>query len=561
MKKINFYMLIIVLMTTVSCMKDPMKNLFDLRDVNETMVALPKIFTRVYLSDTVVRVEPQISQTLMENESNLSFAWKYSSGPRQSVFTARNQPDVYSTDKHVDLVIRTTDKVFSHYFWLEVIDHTTGISYPAYTEVVVIKPFFTAWTLLHSVAGSPARLGAIEYMASGEHQRYHDVHATFGHAPLTGTPLLLGPNSRNWASDTINYPTIDPPRSNSSVYLITTNPTESGVFAPWKFFRPLIGGAFFPQMIYNYSPDYFDISKTTYVHKNHADGGAAVNDGRLFVIRNGLKWYEVPVHPNLGEIRIDHVLQVGNITLMFDGLNRQFLYHNVARGGADQEVGSFNPDVENVLPIQSMHRPEVNLDADSVLIPLINIPHNVLHIGVGARVPPSSTVWSRVRSYAIANGNDGKTYIYLFPVAFNITSHSSNPTVEELRVINTPPGLDENSRFASSVAYHHITFFSSGSSVYRLDFHTGEATKIYEHSSGGEITVMRMARQEPDVLTNYNIESYGHPIDRSIGLAINKNGSGELVVLNLTTAGLVLSTMVYDGFGTITDLHFVCDAD
>jgi hypothetical protein len=304
-------------------------------------------------------------------------------------------------------------------------------------------------------------------------------------------------------------------------------------------------------MLDNYGTVPFDMSKITYVNRPNAGGGAIINDGRLFHTRNGLKWYEARINPFIGDVRIDHALRVGRIALMFDGLGRRFLWFNYfAPFTFNNVVGNFRDVERNVAQIEELDR-IANGD-----ISLSNIDHQVLHIGIGNRA--SISTYQHIRSFAIANGSNSRTYIYLFPTTHQIAQTSANPSIEEIRVIQTPQGLDENSRFASSVAYSNIVFFSSGNVIYHLDFSTGIATEIYRHPGGGEIVAMRMARQEP-LLAGHDTDDYGHPIDRSLGVAVNIGSIGELVVLNLNEAGVVVQSEIFRGFGQIKDIHFVCD--
>ena len=551
MKKTNFYILLAILLITAACNKDIRQNL-DLKDVNYPVVNLPTTLGVVYLSDTTIRIEPEITQNVAQNENNLRFEWGYSP---TSIPWARIQPTETSTERFFDLTISVDAPVFSHFFWLEVTDNLTGITYPFFTQLTVIRPFTTVWTILHSVDGSPAILGAVEYATNLEHPVVHsDLFERFGHTPLTGAPVMLARNAADNSTLEGGYA----PTVRNTLFLLTSNPEESTVYLPSAFFRPYMEGVFIPNMIYNYADANFDMSAVKHISRTEGGGGAVTNDGRFFVIRNGMKWYEVTKvaadaqgeHP----IRIDKALQVGSITLMFDGANRQFVYHvnaGVNVGGYDgghPEVGNFS-DNENPGEITGMDRP-VNPDS----ISLRNIPHNVLHIGVGSRVRPD--LYMQVRSFAIALGQNGNTFVYLFPIAGNIWNGSEFQSIEEVRELATPAGLDENSLFASSTAFHNIAFFTSGSNVYRLDFSTGAASRIYSHPGGGEIAVMRMATPESTQANNFRA-AYGHSTEHSLGLAINRAGRGELVVLNLNAAGEVVTTAIHEGFGAITDICFL----
>jgi hypothetical protein len=533
----------------VSCVED--KGNYSYSDINEIFVDLPKDYARVYLEDTVVRIEPRLTQSLAKDESNLSFIWKHSNVTH---YMANREGDTVSTQRYVNQTISSTDMEYFHYYWLEITDKTTGLVYPFYTTLTVVKPFVNAWTILHTQENN-AKLGAIEYILKGDPEKHLDIFGEFGYPPLRGNAVALGANNEDQASlQGGAYPS----SVYNAVYLITTDADESGVYAPWSKFNKYVPGVGIPQMVYNYNSSYFDVSKVTSPYKANGDGGIVVNDGRLFHGRSGLKWYEAKKAAAVGDIHVDKILRVGRISIIYDDLGKRFLWYNHAGNGSAPAgsgkyaytVGNFHDD-ENKSEIQEM-------DRTSNSISLKNIEHRVLHIGIGYK---TSAGYQYVKSYAIANSqSEAKTYIYMFPTTYVIAQSSSNKSIEELKVINTPAGLNENSCFASGIAYNNIAFYSSGSSVYRLDFSTGIATKIYDHSSGGTIVKMTMAKQELSSTNTYDTEAYGFPfLERSLGIAVNRGASGELAVLNLNEAGSVIATSVFDGFGNIKDICFVSD--
>lgn len=541
MKKWWFCLPVAILLTVTSCNeKDQI-----LININEPLVDLPRML-RVIQQDTIIRIKPEIRQTFAIDESNLTFAWRHSN----TMGNVANRP-IFSTGRYVDWRISSSDIYFDHFFWLEITDQLTGLVYPYYTRINVLRPFLNVWAVLHSDNG-PAKLGGIEYIADLDPILRLDMFDYFGHPPLTGKPVALG--AINYDRSSLHGAYASPVFN--SFFLITTNPNESGVYAPARRFRPYIPDIFVPQMLQNFTPGFFDVSKITYIYRSNSDGGSLINDGRLFQIRNGLKWYEANIQADLGEIYITHALRAGAITVLFDEKGGRFLFFD-NRTHSTAHVGMFS-NSENQAEIRPMHRPANNF-------PLYGITHNVLHIGVGNQ--PNRTPgapFGQVRSFAIANGENNRTFIYQFPTTQQIVANTANPSIEMVRDIGTPNGLDTNSRFASSVAYNNIVFFSAENRIYRLDFSTEVATLIYTHPTGGEIVAMRMAKQEPllpDRQTglDYYIEAYGHPIERSLGVAVNNGASGDLVVLHLTAAGLVEHTAVFSGFGTITDIVFLCD--
>jgi hypothetical protein len=536
MKKIIFSLLLLAAALVQGCVDD--KGNYAYTDVNEPVIDLPAVYRRVYLEDQTLRVEPRLSQTFAADNSNLSFAWRHS---QLSVADARRQDSVASTDRWIDLTIKADDKRFVHYFWLEVTDALTGLVYPYHTQVQVVKPFANTWAVLHSGTDGKALLGAVEYTLTGDQIEHTDVFAEFGHAPLTGEPVALGENNNERA----NLPGESSSTTYNDLYLITTNPAESGVYLPWMKFQPYLQGVFIPQMVENYAASGFDTAGVTMIHKPNGDGVAAVANGTLFQGGLGLKLYKAKINPLVtGPVNISHALRMGGLALMYDDAGRRFLFYSLRPNAA------INPTVGNFLASENSSTIQAMSDSPH---PLSAIPHNVLHIGIGYK---TSTAYQTIESFAIANGTDNRTYIYMFPSG-NQISTSSN--LKDLKSIATPAGLNADSRFASGTLYNNMVFYSAGSSVYMLDFSTGVSTLVYEHGTGGQIVALQMAKQEMPSSESFDYEAYGHNPGRSLGVAINRGASGELVVIDLNENGTMLDSKTYDGFGNIKDVKFVAD--
>lgn len=64
--------------------------------------------------------------------------------------------------------------------------------------------------------------------------------------------------------------------------------------------------------------------------------------------------------------------------------------------------------------------------------------------------------------------NEEQCFIYEF-YPYGII-YGMDPNFTGYYSINIPSGLDENSCFASSALYNGIIFYSSGNTIYRLDF-------------------------------------------------------------------------------------------
>ena len=104
--------------------------------------------------------------------------------------------------------------------------------------------------------------------------------------------------------------------------------------------------------------------------------------------------------------------------------------------------------------------------------------------------------------------------------------------------------------------------------MYKLDITTGNASVIYQNDdTQATISCLKMAMNGygwSDSSDDLGSDTYGHPYSRLLGVAVNKSdGTGELVVLQLNTAGKVddnhkfPSTQIHRGFGKIKDIAFI----
>lgn len=544
MKKILLFAM--ALLALGACVED--NGNYKYTEVNEVEVVLPELYARVYLEDRTVRIEPRLTQTLAAGNENLTYTWRYST---LSANAARRLEEPMSTEPYVDLEISSNSTQFNHYYWLEIHDALTGLTYPFHTRVQLVKPFVNVWAVLHEGDDGAAKLGAVEYVLDDSPIVHTDVFGEFGYRALTGRPVALGEDNEERAA----HESYAPPVYNL-LYLMTSNADESGLYAPWQKFTPHLFDVMLPRMVDNYASSGFDPALTTYVHKPNSDGATLINGGTMFrQSGSGMKIYKAKVDQAVtGAITITHAARMGGLTVMFDGAGRRFLYYtNGSNQLGDNNVDNPHNDAHNTETIKLMGRAANPAALDG-------IEHEVLHIGILPR--QTASVFRSTRSFAIANGAGGKSYVYLFPQGTNI-SNTGTQSVTEVKEIATPAGLDAASRFASGTQYNNISFYSSGSAVYRLDFITGTATRIYDHGAagGGTVAAMRIAKQEPPSATAniFDHEPYGHDPGRSLGVAINRGSSGEMVVLTLNEAGQVLNSRVYTGFGLIKDIAFAAD--
>ena len=147
-------------------------------------------------------------------------------------------------------------------------------------------------------------------------------------------------------------------------------------------------------------------------------------------------------------------------------------------------------------------------------------------------------------------------------------THSDVAIMPSVYEFPTPEGINENTPMTSGATYNNIIFYAVGNKVYKLDVTTGSASVIYQSDdTQATISCLKMAMTGygwSDSSDNLGSDTYGHPYSRLLGVAVNKSdGTGELVVLQLNTAGKVddnhkfPSTQIHRGFGKIKDIAFI----
>ena len=117
MKQI-IYILAVLLLT--ACYDD--KGNYDYKQINILDVGLDEMYSVRVAGDTVITIQPRLSQSLQENKDNLEFMWLHST-TNSNFYTIKDCDTVCMTEElkfHVD----PEDKAlkYEHYFRLNVYD-------------------------------------------------------------------------------------------------------------------------------------------------------------------------------------------------------------------------------------------------------------------------------------------------------------------------------------------------------------------------------------------------------------------------------------------------------
>ena len=541
MKQI-IYILAVLLLT--ACYDD--KGNYDYKQINILDVGLDEMYSVRVAGDTVITIQPRLSQSLQENKDNLEFMWLHST-TNSNFYTIKDCDTVCMTEElkfHVD----PEDKAlkYEHYFRLNVYDKLTGIEYPVNTMMKLVKPFDGAWVLLHSKDGQ-TELGSVEYIGENIVDTKDAYYQATG-KHLQGKPLCLGRvslQSSYYGSSKVQMFSV-----------ITDIPDEAGVYCQWRQFEKMDS---LSRMVYSADAVDFAPDKVELIDGEGSRGGLMLANGKYYQTPAAMKMYEPARNKDNfgGDYYISLAAKVADVSLVYDRKGHRFgcLWHMNNSGGPDPIL--FDPVKENKVELGAI--PQSTDNSTAADPNKLNPKHKVLYVGSGYNYNQSNASYSY--AYAVATREQDSCIVYEFNAMG--MSYGKNPSLSNYYRLPIPQGLDENSCFASSAAYSGIIFYSAANTVYRLDFvqQGGKATPIYTHE-GGKVTRMKFARTRNEQ-TGY--ENYEFDLARSLGVVFEmEDGSCDFVVLNLASTGSVgtdsehyPAKQVYHEFGKITDVVFL----
>jgi len=547
--------LILSVLFVTACYDDEGNYLY--HDVNEVSVDIEENYG-VRKQDTVVVIRPGIVQSMHTNNDNLKYEWYY------NTFSDQTKGTLKSTGDTIAIEIKPADRQFSynHYIRFYVTDTLTGAKYLFPVRLRVIKPYEGAWMVLHDQEGS-ARIGAVEYIGE-EMDVTNDAFYKAQGRRLRGKGVALGAATYFYAYQNPSYSPV------SLFFCFTDEPEESGIRMQDQDFN-LYDSV--PRFIYPDHASSFDVSKVS-VCEGEGRGRILVCNGSLY--QGSLydsKLYRVRASApvlNTGEVEITHGTCAGWTAMAFDSKGNRFL-HFYNGNNSNASYANWDEATENESEMELVKEDENNIN--TVDPSRIDEGEKMAYMGTGYWYGSAMrAAQARVAVYALTiNETLHYTHVYEFHAYpmwgssneedFPFTFHTS---------FATPSGMTVHTPMASSCAFNRLLFYAVGNKVYRLDFGAkGVTTLIYQHPDPNAVaSVMRFARKDvggndPDTYAEM-YEAYEFPVMRSLGVGFNlPDGSGEFVVLNLTTAGKVdknktfPAEQVHRGFGKIKDVVFI----
>ena len=547
MKKIYLYILGLVSMTLVqSCYDD--KGNYDYHAVNDMKVEIPEAKIRMPKENpATVTLTPELTQTLAENEDNLTFEWKKLK-PDAKIGSMRlaDYTD-YSTGKICQVKVEPNNPE-SIGMMLIVTDKATGQKWYQLGKVAVVKPLNPAWFVLQEDADQKGIVGAIEGNPDGFFA-YADVFKseTGESFTLEGKPLAIAAKGNygygsmggtKFANLTIatdkNIATYSPSTLTMKygTNKILFENALNNVPVNLSYYKMDKKGEMFvtDKKAYFAYDDGWCVPYSVYDKQVNSDGEEE-QVAFLPTCSATFSNYVLAYNPATHRFRIGSAF-----SSMMDYFGTSYYYSQYYRKGSqwkDKKPLVFR---------------DLSEDAD------------------GNYAFDPSNVDASLQILDILRGGDNGNYAYAVMAsegASQITvfrfSNADDPLCAGKYTIDMDPSIDLNTaKFAASQAYSaHFIFMAAGNSVYRIDMERQKIEKIYSYGADANAKIACLKFRDPEDAENGNGMILGFGINTSAG-------QGLLGELKLTIAGDVdrsenASYIFQDAnnrFGKIVDISY-----
>lgn len=547
MKKIYLYILGLVSMTLVqSCYDD--KGNYDYHAVNDMKVEIPEAKIRMPKENpATVTLTPELTQTLAENEDNLTFEWKKLK-PDAKIGSMRlaDYTD-YSIGKICQVVVEPNNPE-SIGMMLIVTDKTTGQKWYQLGKVAVVKPLNPAWFVLQEDADQKGIVGAIEGDPDGFFA-YADVFKseTGESFSLEGKPLAIA------AKGNYGYSSMG-----GTMFANLTIATDKNIatYSPSTLTMKYGTNKILFENALNNVPvnlSYYKMDKKGEMFVTDKKAYFAYDDGWCVPysvydkqVNSDGEEEQVAFLPTCSATFSNYVLaynpathrfRIGSaFSSMMDYFGTSYYYSQYYRKGSqwkDKKPLVFR---------------DLSEDAD------------------GNYAFDPSNVDASLQILDILRGGDNGNYAYAVMAsegASQITvfrfSNADDPLCAGKYTIDLDPSIDlKTAKFAASQAYSaHFIFMAAGNSVYRIDMERQKIEKIYSYDADANAKIACLKFRDPEDAENGNGMILGFGINTSAG-------QGLLGELKLTIAGDVdrsenASYIFQDAnnrFGKIVDISY-----
>ena len=550
MRIINKNILCAALLTSVlaSCYEDKGNYNYD-ESISDISVKLNNTYgVRKADTEMTYTITPTIT-TEDGDKSYLKYDWLMNTTAANS-----SKNDTIGHDESVTLTMDPTSSKFAYKYYLKlyVTNTRTNTRTMVPTTLEVTKPYSKAWAVLYE-KDNHAALGAVEYVGSDMVVTTDAYAQDTGHE-LTGEPVALSCVQHETSQSYFAY------SADSQFYLTTTNDEESGLLDQGNKFKQM---ATWKSLVSPQQADQIDFSNFQTQGCTNL-GMLLCSNGHMFnQCYYSPFFYQMNPGENLdGDYYISKFCAGPHTAVAYDKTGHRFVH--LALQSSDYWMGYTPSGIKEAAPIMRIPyktgldaRDPNHIDANEDVINIVNGYHYEKN---------GTAIWQRYSCYAYALAPAHMSHVYVF--RYFALTHNDVAIMPFVYEFPTPEGVNENTPMTSGATYNNIIFYAAGNKVYKLDITTGNATVIYQNDdTQATISCLKMAMDGygwSDPSDDMGSDTYGHPYSRLLGVAVNKSdGTGELVVLQLNTAGKVddnhkfPSTQIHRGFGKIKDIAFI----
>lgn len=403
-------------------------------------------------------------------------------------------------------------------FIFEAKDLRNDLQYYAKVRIRTVRPYVNSWFLLQQ-ADTANYIGAARRSENGFWVK-KDLFQSAPEDVQTRIHKAIAIDVNSFGNGYMGTPALS---IYTPDYMCTYKPIENMKLGKVK-----------SQMISPTEPEEASVFETAVNSQTRSDSPTyTINQAKELFYSPGLGiYYRVKPSKDIANYKAHNVLVQGNMAYVYDDFNKKiyqfrcpfFLYRLPATRQEKQNRTQMveltvNGYAEMNLKDLSFVTSFINSDGDDFYPEYIFQDKNGQYI-----------------SYALLNDEDTK---------------DSKMTPRILYGLNIPAGAS----WAVSEGYRNQYFLVAGSTVYRYDRLSHRMEQIYQVPGAEGVCIkFKLLHSYDPFLMNKHKEDY--PLERTIGVAFNHNGKGELHELLLNESGEVASSTSYTEFFPIRDLRF-----
>lgn len=541
----NIIKIALLLLTTAtlaySCYDD--EGNYNYTDINEVGIKVDEtINVRLPKGDdsTLVEIVPELSQSLQENESNLSFLWT-------KVTNATEEPVEYGRQKICSLYVKNNSKDFK--IRLTITDASTTVNWYKEIALKMVPPFSNSYFVLQDVGGNSV-LGAVDGEGGAGIVIPNVYQEETGSAlPIEGKPIALAGDEQYGSTSPMPefmYPMYG---WNPKQRIITVVTDRDAMVMNAENLRKVHADNLKTMMKcingFNPAPE-----KLLYAEGH---GEMLINDGKLYWANmDGFSLFRTVTMESPETFSPQNVGALGKKGyIVYDNSKQRFLvcqkssdfYYDIYTNKPiyDNEIA---PSDDNGATLEMIGKTDVENEFNPDHIEGISKVLDIISGGPGF-----------VHTYACAIGTDNMIHIFRFN-ADGWPASDKTPRCDGYYHVALPEGVQngEELSFAISSAYDGILFIAGGNKIYKLDTKRAQPklSAIYEYENpAAKITRIKF---------KYPTTYWEIPYQYTVAASVDNGGDNSIIEILLNSAGDVSrdtqSIHEYKGFGKIVDFVY-----